>query len=203
MPEPDPKMGGRGAPECDVFFEDCRVPKENLLVPGNPDNSDGFRTLMRAFGPERVGNAAICVGVAQAAYDAALDFSRQRQQFGRPIMEFQGIQWKIADMATQIHAARLMVYRAATHEQDGFPDPRDTAMAKLYANEMVQRCTNEALQIHGHRGYMRRYPLERMVRDARGYAVGGGTTEILRNTIAALEFGRNFNQRRNSDQEKG
>lgn len=196
IPPPDPKMGGRGAPESDVFFEDCRVPKKNVLVLGDPENADGFRTLMKAFGPERVGNAAICVGVAQGAYDAALSFSRERHQFGRPIMEFQGIQWKIADMATEIHAARLMVYRAATGEIDGFPDPRDTAIAKLYANEMVQRVTNEALQIHGHRGYMRRYPLERMVRDARGYAVGGGTTEILRNTIASLEYGRGFNQRR-------
>lgn len=196
VPDPDPKMGGRGAPECDVYFEDCRVPKENLLVAGDPSNSDGFRTLMRAFGPERVGNAAICVGVAQAAYEAALAFCRERHQFGRPIMEFQGLQWKIADMATQIHAARLMVYRAATNEKDGFPDPRDTTMAKLYANEMVQRVTNEALQIHGHRGYMRSYPLERMVRDARGYSVGGGTTEILRNTLASIEFGRSFDQRR-------
>ena len=194
--EPDKKMGGRGAPECDVHFEDCRVPKKNVLVPGNPSNSKGFSTLMKAFGPERTGNAAICVGVAQGAYDAALKYARERHQFGRPIMEFQGIQWKIADMATQIHAARLMVYRAATNEKDGFPDPRDTAIAKLYANEMVQRVTNEALQIHGHAGYTRAYPLERMVRDARGYAVGGGTTEILRNTIAAIEFGRTFDQRR-------
>ena len=99
-------------------------------------------------------------------------------------------------MATQIHAARMMVYRAATNEKDGFPDPRDTAIAKLYANEMVQRVTNEALQIHGHKGYTREYPLERMVRDGRGYAVGGGTVEILRNTIAAIEFGQSFDQRR-------
>lgn len=193
---PEKKMGGRGAPECDVYFEDCRVPKENLLVAGDPRSSQGFATLMRAFGPERVGNAAICVGLAQGAHDLAVEFSRERHQFGRPIMEFQGIQWKIADMATQIHAARLMAYRAATNIREGFPDPRDTAMAKLYANEMVQRVTNEALQIHGHRGYMRSHPLERMVRDARGYAVGGGTTEILRNTIAAMEYGQSFDQRR-------
>lgn len=113
-------------------------------------------------------------------------------------MEFQGIQWKIADMATQLHAARLMVYRAATSERDGFPDPRDTTLAKLYANEMVQRVTSEALQIHGHGGYTRALPLERMMRDGRGYAVGGGTVEILRNTLAALEFGRSFDQRRGS-----
>jgi butyryl-CoA dehydrogenase len=192
---PDPKMGGRGAPECDLRFEGVRVPKENVLVPGDPATSVGFRKLMAGFGPERVGNAAICVGLAQAAYERALAFVKERRQFGRPIEEFQGLQWKIADMATQIHAARLMVYRAATNEKDGFPDPRDTTIAKLYANEMAQRVTNEALQIHGHRGYTRLYPLERMYRDARGYAVGGGTTEILRNTLAAMELGRTFDQR--------
>jgi butyryl-CoA dehydrogenase len=193
--EQDPKMGGRGAPECELRFESVRVPKANLLVPGDPATTAGFRTLMAAFGPERVGNAAICVGLAQAAHEHAIAFLKERRQFGRPIEEFQGLQWKIADMATQIHAARLMVYRAATNEQDGFPDPRDTTIAKLYANEMAQRVTNEALQIHGHRGYTRRYPLERLYRDARGYAVGGGTTEILRNTLAAIELGRTFDQR--------
>lgn len=193
--DPDPKMGGRGAPECDLVFEGVHVGREDVLVPGDPANSEGFRTLMRAFGPERVGNAAICVGLAQAAYDHALAFVKERRQFGRPIMEFQGLQWKIADMATQIHAARLMVYRAATNEKDGFPDPRDTTLAKLYANEMVQRVANEAIQIHGHRGYTRNYPLERIYRDCRGYAVGGGTTEILRNTLASFELGRGFDQR--------
>lgn len=193
---PDPKMGGRGAPECPVYFDDCRVPMENVLIAGTTDSSASFRILMEAFGPERCGNAAICVGIAQGAFEAAKAYAAEREQFGRPLMEFQGIQWKIADMATQIHAARMLVYRAATNEKNGFPDARDVTMAKLYANEMVQRVTNEALQIHGHYGYTRSFPLERMVRDGRGYAVGGGTTEILRNTIAAMEFGRSFDQRR-------
>ncbi len=194
--EPDKKMGGRGAPECSIFFDDCFIPQENVLLTGDPGSTSGFKTLMDAFGPERCGNAAICVGVAQGAYEAALNYAQEREQFGRPLMEFQGIQWKIADMATQIHAARMMTYRAAMNERNGFPDPKDVAMAKLYANEMVQRVTSEALQIHGHYGYTRSYPLERMYRDSRGFAVGGGTTEILRNTIAAMEFGRTFNQRR-------
>jgi alkylation response protein AidB-like acyl-CoA dehydrogenase len=192
----DAKMGGRGAPECEMIFEDCRVPKENVLVQGDPHSSKSFRLLMQAFGPERCGNAAICVGLAQGAFDEAVKYLQQRQQFSRPLMEFQGLQWKIADMATQIHAARMMVYRAATNETDGFPDPMDTTMAKLYANEMVQRVTNEALQMHGHYGYTRAFPLERMVRDARGYSVAGGTGEILRNTIASMVFGRTFDQRR-------
>ncbi len=194
--KPDRKMGGRGAPEYDVVFEDCRVPKGNLLVPGDPENSEGFKVLMNAFGPERCGNAAICVGLAQGAMDQAVRYASERRQFGRPLMEFQGIQWKFADMATQIQAARMMVYRAASNETKGFPDPMDTTMAKLYANEMVQRISNEALQIHGHYGYTRSFPLERMVRDARGYSVAGGTAEILRNTVASMVFGRTFDQRR-------
>ncbi|MGE4377747.1 MAG: acyl-CoA dehydrogenase family protein, partial [Burkholderiaceae bacterium] len=126
----------------------------------------------------------------------AVAYSKERHQFGRPICEFQGIQWKIADMATQIHATRLMVHHAATHLENGFPNPLAAAQAKLYANEMVQRVTNEALQIHGHYGFTRDFPLERMVRDSRGFALGGGTVEILRNTIASIVYGRSFNQRR-------
>ncbi len=193
---PGPKMGGRGVGEVELFFENCRVPKENVLVHGDSASTKSFRLLMSSFGPERVGNAAMCLGVAQAAFDLAVSYSSERTQFGRPICEFQGIQWKIADMATQIHAARLMIRHAATSLEDGFPKPLDAACAKLYANEMVQRVTNEALQIHGHYGYTREFPLERMVRDARGFALGGGTVEILRNTVAALVYGRSFDQRR-------
>ncbi|WP_326533390.1 acyl-CoA dehydrogenase family protein [Pseudorhodoferax sp.] len=193
---PAPKMGGRGVAEVELFFDHCRVPKENVLVPGDPASSKSFRLLMSSFGPERVGNAAMCLGVAQAAFELAVSYSSERMQFGRPICEFQGIQWKVADMATQIHAARLMIRHAATQLEGGFPRVQDATFAKLYANEMVQRVTNEALQIHGHYGYTREFPLERMVRDARGFALGGGTVEILRNTVAALVYGRSFDQRR-------
>lgn len=193
---PAPKMGGRGVPEVELFFDNCRVPRENLILAGDPDSTRSFKRLMSSFGPERVGNAAMCLGVAQGAYELARSYSMERKQFGRPICEFQGIQWKVADMAVQIHAARLMIYRAATNLVDGFPDPLEAAYAKLYANEMVQRVTNEALQIHGHYGFTREFPLERMVRDSRGFALGGGTTEILRNTIASMVYGRSFDQRR-------
>ena len=191
------KMGGRGLTEAEIILENYKAGPEDVLVEGNPESSRSFALLMSSFGPERVGNAAMCVGLAQGAFDAAKSYSEIRHQFGRPIKEFQGLQWKIADMATQIHAARLMVYRAATNPApNGFPDPMDATMAKLYANEMAQRVTNEALQIHGHNGYTREYPLERMVRDARGFALGGGTVEILRNTIAAMVYGHSFDQRR-------
>jgi alkylation response protein AidB-like acyl-CoA dehydrogenase len=193
---PARKMGGRGMPEVELYFDQCRVPRENVILAGDPESTASFKRLMSSFGPERVGNAAMCLGVAQGAFEAAKAYSEEREQFGRPICEFQGIQWKIADMAVQLHAARLMIYRAATNLVDGFPDPREAAIAKLYANEMVQRVTNEALQIHGHAGFTRDFPLERMLRDARGFSLGGGTTEILRNTIASMVYGRNFDQRR-------
>lgn len=193
---PGPKMGGRGVAEVELFFDHCRVPVENLIMAGDPNSTRSFKRLMSSFGPERVGNAAMCLGVAQGAYELARSYSLERKQFGKPICEFQGIQWKVADMATQIHAARLMIYRAATNLVDGFPDPLEAAYAKLYANEMVQRVTNEALQIHGHYGFTREFPLERMVRDSRGFSLGGGTTEILRNTIAAIVYGRAFDQRK-------
>ena len=195
---PGPKMGGRGVAEVELFFDHCRVPVENLIMAGDPNSTRSFKRLMSSFGPERVGNAAMCLGVAQGAYELARSYSLERKQFGKPICEFQGIQWKVADMATQIHAARLMIYRAATNLVDGFPDPLEAAYAKLYANEMVQRVTNEALQIHGHYGFTREFPLERMVRDSRGFSLVGGTTEILRNTIAAMVYGRAFDQRAGS-----
>ena len=193
---PARKMGGRGMPEAELYFDHCRVPRENVVLAGDPDSTRSFKRLMSSFGPERVGNAAMCLGVAQAAFEAAKAYSGERQQFGRPICEFQGIQWKIAGMAVQLHAARLMTYRAATNLTGGFPDPLETAIAKLYANEMVQRVANEALQIHGHAGFTRDLPLERMVRDSRGFSLGGGTVEILRNTIASMVYGRSFDQRK-------
>jgi len=191
-----PKMGGRGMPEVDLYFDHCQVPRENVILAGDPNSSKTFKRLISSFGPERVGNAAMCLGAAQGAYEEAIAYSKERQQFGRPICEFQGLQWKIADMAVQLHAARLMIYRAATHLVDGFPDPMDASIAKLFANEMAQRVTNEALQMHGHSGFTRVLPLERHFRDVRGMGLGGGTTEILRNTIAGIAYGRTFEQRR-------
>lgn len=194
--KPHPKMGLKGIGECDLYLDNCRVPVENIFVKGDPSNSEGFKTLMSCFGMERLGSAAMCVGLAQAAFEYAVKFTQERQQFGRSISEFQGLQWKVAEMATQIHAARLMTYRAAENlSSAGKPDPTETAMAKLYTNEMVQRVTNDAMQLCGHFGYTSECPLERMYRDGRNYAYAAGTTEILRNTIAANVYGRTFNQR--------
>lgn len=195
--KPHSKMGLRGVGESDIFFDNCRVPIDSIFIHGNPENRDGFKALMSCFGTERLGSSAMAVGIAQAALEYAKKYSEERNQFGRPICEFQGLQWKVADMATQVHAARLMTYRAAaTASENGIPDPYETAMAKLYSNEMVQRVTNEAMQICGHFGYTKQSPLERLYRDGRHFAYAAGTLEILRNTIAAMFYERTFNQRR-------
>ena len=140
------KMGGRGLPEADITLDNYHVPPEDVLLVGDPGSSKSFGLLMSSFGPERVGNASMCIGLAQGAFDAAKEYSEIRHQFGRPIKEFQGLQWKIADMATQIHAGRLMVYRAATNEAaNGFPDPmmrqwRNCLPTKWRRKSPMRRC---------------------------------------------------------------
>ena len=173
-------MGLRGIPEGELHFEGCEVPRENLLVgPG-----DGFKKLMNAYNGQRLGAATVALGIAQGAYERALAYAAERKQFGRPIGEFQGIRWKLADMAIKLDAARLLIHRAAVRAGRGFPDALDAAKAKTFAAETAQEITSQALQIHGAAGYGRTLPLERMVRDARMFAIGGGTLEMMRNLIA-------------------
>ncbi len=139
----------------------------------------------------------MAIGVAQAAFDDSVQFARTREQFGRPIAEFQGISWKLADMGVDIEAARMLTWRAAaTLDDDGFPLTLPTAMAKLFASEMVQRVTSHAVQIHGHRGYSKGFPIERYFREGRAFSIGGGTSEILRNMIAGDLTGVRAPQRR-------
>src|SRR5262245_12239334 len=173
-------MGLRGIPEGELHFDGCVVPRENLLVgPG-----DGFKKLMRAYNGQRLGAATVALGLAQGAYERALAYSTERRQFGRPIADFQGLRWKLADMATRLDAARLLIHRAAARADRGFPDALEAAKAKTFTAETAQFVTNEALQIHGAAGYGRSLPLERMARDARMFAIGGGTLEMMRNLIA-------------------
>jgi 3-sulfinopropanoyl-CoA desulfinase len=173
-------MGLRGIPEGELHFEDCEVPRENLLTgPG-----DGFKKLMSAYNGQRLGAATVALGIAQGAYERALAYAVQRHQFGHAIGDFQGIRWKLADMAIKLDAARLLIHRAAAGAGRGFPDALDAAKAKTFAAEMAQEVTSQALQIHGAAGYGRSLPLERMVRDARMFAIGGGTLEMMRNLIA-------------------
>jgi 3-sulfinopropanoyl-CoA desulfinase len=173
-------MGLRGMPEGDVLFEKCRVPADNLLAaPG-----DGFKRLMTAYNSQRVGAATVALGIAQGAFDLAVAYARRREQFGRKIGEFQGLQWMIADMHRQLEAARLLIYHAADNAGNGFPDALEAATAKVSAAEAAVAVTNAALQIHGAVGYSCELPIERMVRDARMFTIGGGTVEMQKNLIA-------------------
>jgi len=173
-------MGLRGIPEGELHFEGCEVPRANLLVgPG-----DGFKNLMRAYNGQRLGAATVALGIAQGAYERALAYAGSRKQFGRAIGDFQGIRWKLADMAIKLDAARLLIHRAAVRAGRNFPDALDAAKAKTFAAETAQEITSQALQIHGAAGYGRSLPLERMMRDARMFAIGGGTLEMMRNLIA-------------------
>jgi len=187
---PRKKMGLRGCIQADLHFKNCRIPLENLVVPPGE-----FLKLISAFNLERCGNAAMALGIADAAYCEALEYAKSRQQFGRPLCEFQGLQWKFARMAMKIQSTRLLLYRAVTNAAAGFPSMLEASMAKAAANEMAVEVTNEALQIFGALGYLRECPLERMVRDARAWGIAGGTVEIQLNNIASELFGRRFSQR--------
>lgn len=180
------KMGLRGSITSQLFFEDCRAPKENLLgAPG-----EGFKQFLITLDGGRISIGAMAVGLAQGALDAAAKYSKERVQFGQPIANFQAIQWMIADMATEIEAARLMVYRAAWLKDQGGRFTKEAAMAKLYASEAAERACYKAIQIHGGYGYSREYDVERIYRDNRLTAIGEGTSEIQRLVIARQVLGR-------------
>lgn len=176
----DHKLGFKGTSISEVVFEEAKVPKENILV-----EAGNFARMMQAFNAERCGNGALSLGVAQGAFNEALRYADERIQFGKPISKFQGIRWMLAEMAIQVEAGRLLLYRAATNAESGLPNQLETAMAKTFCNEMAIAVTNQALQIHGGYGYMGEYPIERMYRDVRFPALGGGTVQIQKNLIAA------------------
>lgn len=174
------KMGLRASDTVDLIFEDCRVPAENVL--GN--EGDGFLIAMTGLDGGRIGIAAQSVGVATAAFDAAVQYAREREQFGQKISKFQGLRWMIADMATEIEAARLLMLSAAEMKDNGENYTRQASMAKLYASEMVNRITANALQMHGGYGFTKEYPVERYYRDARVFTIYEGTSEIQRVVIS-------------------
>lgn len=174
------KLGLRGSVTSQLFFEDCRVPKENIL--GKP--GEGFKQFLTVLDGGRISIGAMALGLAQAALEGAVAYSKQRVQFGQPIASFQAIQWMLADMATEIEAARLLVYRAAWLKDRGVRFTREAAMAKLYASEAAERAAFKALQIHGGYGYTKDYDIERIYRDQRLCTIGEGTSEILRLVIS-------------------
>ena len=192
----EPAMGLRGIPETEIIFEDLEVPDAMMVTP-DQGLERGFAGLMTAYNGQRIGAGTVALGIAQGAFDLALEFAKTRRQFDRPICEFQGLQWMLADMATGLDAARLMLYRAATSAPEGgFPDVAMAAQAKILASETAIKVTNEALQIFGAAGYSRDLPLERMVRDARMFTIGGGTAQILRTVVAGRLLERKLPQTR-------
>jgi alkylation response protein AidB-like acyl-CoA dehydrogenase len=174
------KLGLRASDTSELIFEDCVIPAENLLG----KLGEGFKDSMRVLDGGRISIAALSLGIAQGALDAALKYSKERRQFGKAISEFQGIQWKLADMATQLDAARLLTLRAAQKKDAGVPVTRDAAMAKLYASEAAVRICDEGVQIHGGYGFIKDYPAEKFYRDVKLCTIGEGTSEIQRMVIA-------------------
>ncbi|MBI5837056.1 MAG: acyl-CoA dehydrogenase family protein [Candidatus Eisenbacteria bacterium] len=174
------KMGLRGSDTVELIFEDCFIPRENLL--GN--EGEGFKQFLKTLAGGRISIGALALGIAQGAFEAAVKYSRERKQFDKPICEFEGIQFMLADMATRIEAARHLVYDAARRKSAGLPFNKQSAMAKLFASETGTWCADRSIQIHGGIGYMRDLPVERMLRDAKLMEIGEGTSEIQRVVIS-------------------
>jgi alkylation response protein AidB-like acyl-CoA dehydrogenase len=177
---PEKKMGLGTCHSSALTYQDLRVPKENLLG----DIGAGFHQALKTLDSGRISIGALSIGLAQAAFEEAVRYAKEREAFGKPIAEFQAIQWMLADAATEIQAARLMILRAAWLKDHGKPFTKAAAMAKLFATEMAERVTYKAIQIHGGYGYSREYPVERIYRDARLMTIGEGTSEVQRLVIA-------------------
>ena len=173
------KLGCRASCTAEIVLDNCEVPRENLLGKGS-----GFRTFMKTLEGGRISIGAMALGIAQGALDEAVKYSKDRHQFGRPIADFQAVQHMMATMATEIHAARLMVYHASRLKDEGKPFQQEGSMAKLFASEMATRTCDKALQIHGGYGYTKEYPVERFYRDVKICEIGEGTSEIQRVIIA-------------------
>ena len=187
-------MGVRGIPETHIELHDLKIHKSMLVVPPG-GLKRGFASLMQAYNAQRVGAGTVALGIAQGAFEEALAYTKVRHQFGRPIAEFQGLQWMLADMSTQLEAARHLLHAAACSGTD-FPDMVKAAQAKIFAAEMANKVTSDALQIHGSSGYGRDNPLERHVRDARMFTIAGGTAQILRTQVAGALLGMKLPQTR-------
>jgi len=180
------KMGLRGTSEAELAFDDVRVDADDVLLAGDPGTSDAFKTLIGHINHERCGNAAMCIGAAQGALEYAIRYMNDRVVGGRPLADLQGLQWKVADTATQLEGARLLLKRALhLAGEHGTPPPLETAMAKSAANLAAKAVCDEAIQLLGGYGYSREYPVERIYRDIRGLCIGAGTVEIQRNFVGS------------------
>ncbi|HUY74596.1 MAG TPA: acyl-CoA dehydrogenase family protein [Candidatus Dormibacteraeota bacterium] len=183
-------MGFRGVPSADMYLDDVRVPIENLIVP-----EGGFRRLFTAFSIERMGNATMSLAIGQSCLDRSARYVQDRHQFGKPVIEYQLVQAAIADMVMQVDAARMLIYRAAANAGHRAPATLEASVAKCFANEMAKKVSDTAIQLHGGYGYSVEYSVERLHRDAHGWAIAGGTTNMQRVRIASEFLGRRFDQR--------
>jgi hypothetical protein len=175
---------------CQLYFEGCRIPAANVLL-----GAGGFKKQMAGFNVERLGNAARSLALGRYAFDLAREHVLLRRQFGKPLCEFQGLQWKFAEMALKLESAQLLLYKAAVETRDGLPDAQASAMAKLACNLAGFEVANDALQAMGATGYSQETLVEYCVRRTRGWMIAGGSIEILKNRIAEGVFGRSFSQR--------
>jgi alkylation response protein AidB-like acyl-CoA dehydrogenase len=192
----EPALGLRGIPESELIFDNLEVPAEMLLMPQR-GLRHGFADLMDAYNGQRVGAATVALGLAQGAYEKAVTYANRREQFGRPIAEFQGLQWMMADMSIALEASRALIWKAAlSAPPSGFPDAVLAARAKILAADTAIKVTNDALQIWGAAGYSRDNPLERYLRDARMFTIAGGTAQVLRTFVASSILGRKLPQTR-------
>jgi butyryl-CoA dehydrogenase len=188
---PESLMGFRGVPSADLYFDNVKVPAHHIVVPAG-----GFKKLMEAFDLERCGNATMALAQASGALIDVVEYVKERKQFGKPIMEFQGVQIKLAEMQMQVEAARLLIHRAASNAEHGLPSPLHSSVAKCFANEIARTVTGNAMQLMGAYGYSKQYPAERRMRDAWGWGIAGGAIDIQKVNIAAAMLGRRFDQRR-------
>ena len=183
-------MGFRGIPSADMFFDDVEIPLSNIIVPAG-----GFKQLMEAFDLERCGNTTMSLACAQSAFDTALEYVQEREQFGKPLVDFQAVQLSLAEMKMKLDGARLLLYRAVVSAQKGLPSIADSSIAKCYANEITREVTGAALQLMGGYGYSAAYPMEQKMRDAWGWGIAGGAIDVQKTNIASALVGRRFNQR--------
>ena len=186
----DHHMGFRGVASADMYFDNVEVPAENILVAAG-----GFGKLMDAFDLERCGNTTMSLAVAQSAFDFVLEYTQERQQFGKPLIEFQAVQLQIAEMKMKLEASRLLLYRAVVNAEKGLPSIAESSVAKCFANEAAREVTGKAMQLMGGYGYSKEFPLEQKMRDAWGWGIAGGAIDIQKVNIAASLVGRRFNQR--------
>ena len=176
------KLGLRSSDTCELIFDNCKVPAENLIG----DLNDGYRQAMAVLDGGRISIAALSVGIAQAALDHSVKYAKQRKQFGKPLADFQGIQFKIADMATEVEAARLLTYRAAKLKDEGKDFKFAASMAKYYASEIASKATGEAIQIHGGYGFIKEFPVEKLYRDVKLMTIGEGTSEVQKMIMSRM-----------------